>query len=84
MQRLMNEEVLSAVDRLRLVASEAGLSMSQLALAWVLRHANVSSAIIGASRPEQVEDNAEAAGVKLWPNVASEIDDVLKDVIQRG
>ncbi len=84
MQRLMNEEVLSAVDKLRPVASEAGLTMSQLALAWVLRHDNVSSAIIGASRPEQVEDNAEAARVKLPADVASKIDHVLKDVIQRG
>ncbi len=84
MQPLMNEEVLSAVEKLRPVASEAGLSMSQLALAWVLRHDNVSSAIIGASRPEQVEDNAGAAGVKLSPDVASEIDDVLEDVVQRG
>jgi aryl-alcohol dehydrogenase-like predicted oxidoreductase len=84
MQQLMNKEVLSAVNKLRSVASDAGLSMSQLALAWILGHENVSSAIIGASRPEQVEDNAEAAGVTLWPNVASEIDDVLKDVIQRG
>src|ERR671914_3128066 len=80
MQRLMNEKVLSAVDKLRPVASEAGLTMSQLALAWILRHDNVSSAIIGASRPEQVEDNAQAAGVKLSPDVASEIDDVLEDV----
>ena len=84
MRELMNEEVLSAVDRLRPLASEAGLSMSQLALAWVLRQDNVSSAIIGASRPEQVEDNAGAAGVKLSPDVASEIDDVLEDVVQRG
>jgi len=84
MQRLMNEEVLSAVDKLRPVASEAGLSLSQLALAWVLRHDNISSAIIGASRPEQVEDNAEAAGAKMLPDVASEIDDVLGELIQRG
>ena len=84
MQRLMNEKVLSAVDKLRPVASEAGLSLSQLALAWVLRQDNVSSAIIGASRPEQVEDNAEASGAKLSPDVASEIDGVLGDVIQRG
>jgi aryl-alcohol dehydrogenase-like predicted oxidoreductase len=84
MRELMNEEVLSAVDRLRPLASEAGLSMSQLALAWVLRQDNVSSAIIGASRPEQVEDNAAAAGVRLSPDVASEIDGVLKGVIQRG
>ena len=84
MQRLMNEKVLSAVDKLRPVASETGLSVSQLALAWVLRHDNVSSAIIGASRPEQVEDNAEAAGVRLSPEVASKVDDVLGGVIQRG
>jgi aryl-alcohol dehydrogenase-like predicted oxidoreductase len=84
MRELMNEEVLSAVDRLGPLASEAGLSMSQLALAWVLRQDNVSSAIIGASRPEQVEDNAAAAGVRLPPDVASEIDGVLEGVIQRG
>ena len=84
MQQLMNEEVLSAVDGLRSVASEAGLSMPQLALAWVLRQENVSSAIIGASRPEQVEDNAAASGVKLPADVVSEIDGVLEVVIQRG
>jgi aryl-alcohol dehydrogenase-like predicted oxidoreductase len=83
MQQLMNEEVLSAVDRLRSVASEAGLSMPQLALAWVLRQENVSSAIIGASRPEQVEDNAAASGVKLPADVVSEIDGILDGVIQR-
>ncbi len=82
MRRLMNEEVLSAVDRLRSVTSDAGLSLSQLALAWILRHDNVSSAIIGASRPEQVEDNAQAAGVRLSPDVLSEIDGVLESMIQ--
>jgi voltage-dependent potassium channel beta subunit len=84
MQELMNEEVLSAVEKLRPVASDAGLSMSQLALAWVLQRDNVSSAIIGASRPEQVEDNAKAAGVRLSSDVVSEIDSILKDVIQRS
>jgi aryl-alcohol dehydrogenase-like predicted oxidoreductase len=84
MQQLMNEEVLSAVDGLRAVASEAGLSMPQLALAWVLRQENVSSAIIGASRPEQVEDNAAASGVELPAAVVSEIDGILDGVIQRG
>jgi aryl-alcohol dehydrogenase-like predicted oxidoreductase len=69
MQQLMNKEVLSAVNKLRSVASDAGLSMSQLALAWILGHENVSSAIIGASRPEQVEDYAEAAEVRLSPEV---------------
>ena len=58
--------------------------MSQLALAWTLQHDNVSSAIIGASRPEQVEDNAEAAGVRLSPEVISEIDSILNSVIERS
>nr|MDP9479878.1 aldo/keto reductase family protein [Actinomycetota bacterium] len=84
MRQLMNEEVLSAVDGLRPVAREAGLSMSQLALAWVLRQENVSSAIIGASRPEQVEDNAEASGARLSEDVISEIDRILDGVIVRG
>ena len=84
MQQLMNEEVLSAVDELRSVASEADLSMPQLALAWVLRQDNVSSAIIGASRPEQVDDNAAASGVKLPADVLSEIDGILDGVIQCG
>jgi aryl-alcohol dehydrogenase-like predicted oxidoreductase len=80
MQQLMNEKVLSAVDGLRSVASDVGLSMPQLALAWVLRQQNVSSAIIGASRPEQVEDNAAASGVKLSADTLSEIDRILDDV----
>ncbi len=84
MQHLMNDVVLSAVDELRPVASEAGLSMSQLSLAWVLRQETISSAIIGASRPDQVPDNAKAAGTKLPPDVTSKIDNVLQDVIQRG
>ncbi len=84
MRELMNEEVLSAVEGLRSVASEAGLGMSQLALAWVLRQEDVSSAIIGASRPEQVDDNAGASGVKLSPDVISEIDRILEGVVVRG
>ena len=84
MEELMNEEVLSAVRNLQDVASEAGLSMSQLALAWVLRQENVSSTIIGASRPEQVEDNVGAAGVKLTPDVIEEIDGILGGVVQRS
>jgi aryl-alcohol dehydrogenase-like predicted oxidoreductase len=84
MQELMNKEVLSAVNKLPSVASDAGLSMSQLALVWILGHENVSSAIIGASRPEQVEDNVKAAGVRLSADVVSKIDGILKDVIQRS
>src|SRR5215210_381279 len=80
----MNEQVLSAVDGLRAVASEAGLTMNQLALAWVLRQPNVSSAIIGASRPEQVDDNAAASGMELPPETLEKIDDILDGVAQRG
>jgi aryl-alcohol dehydrogenase-like predicted oxidoreductase len=84
MQRLMNERVLSAVDGLRAVASEVDLTMTQLALAWVLRQPNVSSAIIGASRPGQVEDNASASGCQLPPDALDRIDELLGGVVQRG
>ena len=84
MRQLMNEEVLSAVEGLRTVASDAGLTMSGLALAWVLRQPNVSSAIIGASRPEQVEDNAAASGARLPPDALDRIDEILACVVQRG
>lgn len=82
MERVMREDVLKAVDRLLGIASQLDLSMSQLALAWVLRQPIVSSAIIGASRPQQVEENAAAAGVKLPDDVLAQIDTILGDVIQ--
>lgn len=63
MDRLMRPEVLRAVQRLKPIAEEAGLTLPQFALAWVLREPNVTSAIIGASRPEQVRENAAASGV---------------------
>jgi aryl-alcohol dehydrogenase-like predicted oxidoreductase len=63
MDRMMRPEVLRAVQRLRPIAEEAGLTLPQFALAWVLREPNVASAIIGASRPEQVQENAAASGV---------------------
>jgi aryl-alcohol dehydrogenase-like predicted oxidoreductase len=63
MDRLMHPDVLRAVRRLRPIAEEAGLTLPQFALAWVLREPNVASAIIGASRPEQVRENAGASGV---------------------
>jgi aryl-alcohol dehydrogenase-like predicted oxidoreductase len=77
----LREEVLVAVAKLAPIADEAGLSMAQLAVAWVLQNSNVSSAIIGASRPEQVVDNAAAADVTLEPGVMKAIDDALGDVI---
>ena len=77
MRRFMNEQTLSAVQRLRPIADGLGVSMAQLALAWVLREDNVSSAIIGASRPEQVEDNVGAAGVELTQDALRAIDEAL-------
>jgi aryl-alcohol dehydrogenase-like predicted oxidoreductase len=81
MGNLRDDKVLAAVDGLRPLARGAGLSMAQLALAWVLREPNVASAIIGATRPEQVEDNAAASGVTLDADLLAAIDDVLAPVL---
>ena len=81
--RFMSDEVLGRVQRLKPLAQEAGLTMAQLAVAWVLQNPNVSAAIIGASRPEQVRDNARAAGVKLDPGLLRKIDEALADVVVR-
>ena len=82
-KRWMSDDLLERVQQLVPLAEEAGLSMAQLAVAWVLQNDNVASAIIGASRPEQVHDNAAAAGVKLEDALLSKIDEVLDPVIQR-
>jgi aryl-alcohol dehydrogenase-like predicted oxidoreductase len=79
----MTDDVLTRVQKLKPIAQEAGLSMAQLAVAWVLQNRNVSSAIIGASRPEQVRDNVKAAGVKLDGAIMKRIDEVLGDVVVR-
>jgi aryl-alcohol dehydrogenase-like predicted oxidoreductase len=79
MDRLMDDDVLEAVDRLRPVADQAGLSMAELALAWVLRRPEVASAIVGASRPEQVHANAKASGMQLAPDTLAAIEDALDD-----
>ena len=68
-KRLMQPQLLSAVQRLKPIAEEAGLSLPQFALAWILREPNVASAIIGASRPEQVHDNAGASGATVDPEL---------------
>ena len=80
---LMTEPVLQAVERLRDVAAQAGLTMPQLALAWVLREQNVASAIVGASRPEQVRANASASGIVLDEQTLAAIDAALGDVVYR-
>jgi aryl-alcohol dehydrogenase-like predicted oxidoreductase len=79
----MRDDVLKRVQQLAPLAESAGLSMAQLAVAWVLQNDNVSSAIIGASRPEQVHDNAAAAGVKLEEDLLAMIDEALDPVVQR-
>jgi aryl-alcohol dehydrogenase-like predicted oxidoreductase len=80
---LTTDAILEAVQRLRPIAEAAGLTMAQLALAWVLREPNVSSAIIGASRPDQVDDNVAAAGVALDDDTLKAIDDALDGVVMR-
>jgi len=84
MDRLMNDAVLEAVERLRPVADAAGLSLADMALAWVLRREELASAIIGASRPEQVHANAAASGIELSDDTLQAIDDALGDVMVTG
>jgi voltage-dependent potassium channel beta subunit len=79
----LRDDVLTKVQELKPIAADLGLSMAQLAIAWVLQNPNVSSAIIGASRPEQVRDNVKAVGVKLDAEVMSRIDAVLGSVVER-
>jgi len=80
---LMKDEILQRVELLEPLAKEAGLSMAQLAVAWVLQNDNVSAAILGASRPEQVTENAKAVGVKLDTDLMAKIDEALEPVVQR-
>jgi aryl-alcohol dehydrogenase-like predicted oxidoreductase len=80
--RLLNDEVLEKVQNLRPIADGVGLSMAQLAVAWVLQNKNVASAIIGATRPEQVVENVKAAGVTLEADVLASIDKALDGVIE--
>ena len=80
-REFLSDETLSAVQSLKPIASEVGLSMAGLALAWVLHNDNVSAAIIGATRPDQVTENAKASGVKLDDSVLARIDEALGDVI---
>jgi aryl-alcohol dehydrogenase-like predicted oxidoreductase len=83
MGRWQRDDLLEAVQRLKPIAGDLGLSMAQLALAWVLKEPVVSSAIVGASRPAQVEENAAASGVRLSDDVLADIDDAVEDVVQR-
>jgi aryl-alcohol dehydrogenase-like predicted oxidoreductase len=77
-----SDEVLDAVQRLRPIAAGLGITMAQLAIAWVLREPNVASAIIGASRPEQVDDNASASGIELDDETLAAIDEAVAGVVR--
>jgi aryl-alcohol dehydrogenase-like predicted oxidoreductase len=79
MELVMNDANLEAVERLRPIAEAEGLSLAELALAWVLRREEVAAAIVGASRPEQVHSNAKASGVELSDDVLTAIDEALGD-----
>jgi 1-deoxyxylulose-5-phosphate synthase len=83
MDRFRDDDVLEAVQRLRPIADGLGITMAQLALAWVLREPNVAAALVGASRPEQVEENAAASGVELDPVTLEAIDEAVADVVLR-
>ena len=82
-KRFMNDDVLTRVQALTPVAKELDLSLAQLAVAWVLQNDNVAAALIGASRPEQVTENAKAAGVTIPAELMARIDDALGDVVER-
>ena len=79
----LDDNILTRVQKLRPIADEAGLTMAQLAIAWVLQNDNVAAALVGASRPEQVKDNVGAAGVRLEPALMARIDEALGDVVER-
>jgi aryl-alcohol dehydrogenase-like predicted oxidoreductase len=84
MDRYRSDEVVEAVQRLIPIAEGAGIGMVQMALAWILRQQNVASAIIGASRPEQVFSNVEASGVELSQDTLDAIDEALEGVTVEG
>jgi aryl-alcohol dehydrogenase-like predicted oxidoreductase len=78
---LRSDRTLAAVQELRPIASRLGVTLAQMAIAWVLREPNVASAIVGASRPQQVDDNASASGVIIPQDALDEIDSILAPVL---
>jgi aryl-alcohol dehydrogenase-like predicted oxidoreductase len=82
-QRFMNDDVLTRVQALRPIAESLELTLAQLAVAWVLQNDNVASALIGASRPEQVAENVKASGVQLPAEAMARIDEALGDAVER-
>ena len=81
--RWLADDILTAVQKLKPIADREGLTMGQLAIAWVLQNPNVSAAIIGATKPAQIKENVKASGVKLSSETLKAIDDALSKVIER-
>ncbi|MBG0740218.1 aldo/keto reductase family protein [Paeniglutamicibacter antarcticus] len=81
--RFMDDDVLTGVQKLRPIAEQLGLKMSQLAIAWVLQNPNVATALVGASRPEQVAENVKASGVKIPAELMADIDSALGGSVER-
>lgn len=83
-ERWMRDDVLTAVQKLQPVADGLDITMAQLAIAWVLQNKNVATAIVGASRPEQIAPSAEISGLKLEDDVMKTIDEALSDVVEKN
>ncbi|MDQ1179009.1 aldo/keto reductase family protein [Rhodococcus sp. SORGH_AS_0301] len=81
--RYMNDETLTRVQKLKPIADDLGITMSQLAIAWVLANDNIAAALVGASRPEQIADNVKAQDVTLDPDVLAKIDEALGDIVEK-
>ena len=82
-KNFLQDDILTAVQRLKPIAEQAGLTMPQLAIAWVLQNPNVAAALVGASRPEQLADTVKASGVTLDADTMSAIDEALGDTVNR-
>jgi aryl-alcohol dehydrogenase-like predicted oxidoreductase len=82
-REFLTDDVLTRVQQLAPIAGDLGLTMAQLAVAWVLQNDNVSAALVGASRPEQVRENVKAAGVQIPADAMKRIDEVLGDIVRR-
>ena len=84
MERLLRKEVLEAVQKLKPMAKDAGLSLAQFSLAWILREPNVASAIVGASRPEQLDENAKASGAQVDPALFAAAERIIAEALPAG
>jgi aryl-alcohol dehydrogenase-like predicted oxidoreductase len=80
----LNPAVLEAVQKLKPLAAEVGCTLPQFALAWVLREPNVASAIVGASKPEQLDDNAKASGLKVDPALFAKAEAIVAEARRSG